>query len=178
MPGSYTVRLTVAGRRYERPLTVRMDPRVKTPAEGIARQWVLSKQLFDALKDDSAALAEVRSVRSQLRDRSAAATGQLGQTIAAFDARVAALEGSGGGFGGQGAGGTESFARLRGNMASLLDMLQDADVAPTTQLAAAVGERLRALEALRQSWRELRSTELAALNDQLRAARMAEVRIE
>jgi hypothetical protein len=178
MPGSYTVRLTVAERRYERPLMVRMDPRVKTPAEGIARQWALSKQLFDALKNDSAALAQVRSLRSQLRDRSAAATGDVGRTIAALDERVAALEGSGGGFGGRGAGGTQSFARLQGNMASLLDMLQDADVAPTTHLAAAVDVSVRALDTLRRSWSELLARDLPALNGELRAARLPEVRIE
>ena len=32
VPGRYTVRLTVDGTRYEQPLVVRMDPRVKTRA--------------------------------------------------------------------------------------------------------------------------------------------------
>jgi hypothetical protein len=34
------------------------------------------------------------------------------------------------------------------------------------------------LDALRQSWRELLATDLPALNGQLRAARLGEVRIE
>jgi len=30
MPGKYIVKLTVDGKTYEQPLTVRMDPRIKT----------------------------------------------------------------------------------------------------------------------------------------------------
>ncbi len=48
-PGTYTVKLTVAGRSYTRPLRVRMDPRVKTPALGLQQQFRLSKQLSDAI---------------------------------------------------------------------------------------------------------------------------------
>src|SRR5262249_4408605 len=44
LPGEYVVRLTVGGKSYEQPLTVKMDPRVRTPAEGLARQFELSQQ--------------------------------------------------------------------------------------------------------------------------------------
>ena len=36
-PGKYRVRLTVNGKSYEQPLTLRLDPRVKTPAAGLAK---------------------------------------------------------------------------------------------------------------------------------------------
>ena len=36
-PGTYTVRLTVDGKRYTQPVTLRLDPRVKTPAAGLAQ---------------------------------------------------------------------------------------------------------------------------------------------
>src|SRR5437879_12753871 len=42
--GAYTVKLTVDGRSYTQPLTVKMDPRVKTPPLGLAQQFILSKQ--------------------------------------------------------------------------------------------------------------------------------------
>src|SRR6185369_11681524 len=35
MPGNYTVRLTASGVTQTQPLVVRMDPRVKTPREGL-----------------------------------------------------------------------------------------------------------------------------------------------
>ncbi len=49
MPGTYAVRLTVDGKTYTQPLTVRMDPRVKTPALVLTQQFHLSKQIYDAL---------------------------------------------------------------------------------------------------------------------------------
>ncbi|CAN5874709.1 hypothetical protein BH18ACI5_BH18ACI5_26010 [soil metagenome] len=47
--GTYTVRLTVDGKSYTRPLRVRMDPRVKTSALALQQQFRVSKQLSDAI---------------------------------------------------------------------------------------------------------------------------------
>ena len=46
-PGRYTVRLTVDGKSYTQPLTLKMDPRVKTPPSGLQQQFTLSKALYD-----------------------------------------------------------------------------------------------------------------------------------
>ena len=48
-PGKYVVRLTVDGSVRTRPLVLKMDPRVKTPAADLDRQFTLSKQLYDAI---------------------------------------------------------------------------------------------------------------------------------
>jgi photosystem II stability/assembly factor-like uncharacterized protein len=45
LPGEYRVRLTVDGRTFEQPLTVRMDPRVATPAAELAQQYALGRAL-------------------------------------------------------------------------------------------------------------------------------------
>lgn len=42
LPGVYTVKLTVEQQTYSKTLTVRMDPRVKTPLLGLKRQLDLS----------------------------------------------------------------------------------------------------------------------------------------
>ena len=44
-PGAYRVRLTVDGKVSEQPLTVRMDPRVATPAAELTQQYVLGRAL-------------------------------------------------------------------------------------------------------------------------------------
>ncbi|MBN8714725.1 MAG: hypothetical protein J0H50_12285 [Xanthomonadales bacterium] len=46
-PGEYTVRLTAAGKTYTQPLTVRLDPRVTTPAAGIAQISQLSVEMYE-----------------------------------------------------------------------------------------------------------------------------------
>jgi hypothetical protein len=43
------VRLSANGRTVSQPLVVRMDPRVKTPAAGLARQFALAAQLSSAI---------------------------------------------------------------------------------------------------------------------------------
>jgi photosystem II stability/assembly factor-like uncharacterized protein len=55
LPGTYTVRLTASGHTVSQPLVVRMDPRVKTPAAGLARQFALGTQLAAAIARAAAA---------------------------------------------------------------------------------------------------------------------------
>jgi len=43
--GEYTVRLTVDGASYSQPLTLKLDPRVKTPALALATVATLTKEL-------------------------------------------------------------------------------------------------------------------------------------
>jgi hypothetical protein len=57
-------------------------------------------------------------------------------------------------------------------------MLQDADVAPTSQLAAAVAERRNALRSLLDKWDLFSTRELAALNAVLKEANLAEIALE
>jgi photosystem II stability/assembly factor-like uncharacterized protein len=46
-PGSYTVRLVVDGKTFSQPLTVVLDPRVKTPAAVIAQVAALSREMYE-----------------------------------------------------------------------------------------------------------------------------------
>ena len=46
-PGSYTVRLTVDGKSYTQPLTLHLDPRVKTPALGLSTLTSLTREMYD-----------------------------------------------------------------------------------------------------------------------------------
>ncbi len=45
--GRYTVRLRVSDRTVTQPLVLRLDPRVKTPAAGLAQLAALSKEMYD-----------------------------------------------------------------------------------------------------------------------------------
>jgi hypothetical protein len=46
-PGRYTLRLRVSGRTLTQPLLVRLDPRVKTPAAGLAQLAALTREMYD-----------------------------------------------------------------------------------------------------------------------------------
>jgi hypothetical protein len=60
-PGTYTVKLTVDGRSYTQPLTVKMDPRVKTAPADLTEQFTLSKRMYDGMKRISDALGQMRA---------------------------------------------------------------------------------------------------------------------
>src|SRR5207248_3974541 len=45
-PGDYTVTLTAEGKTFSQPLTVAMDPRVKTPGADLQEQFDLSWKLY------------------------------------------------------------------------------------------------------------------------------------
>ena len=45
LPGQYTVTLTVDGKTYSQPLTIKMDPRVKTPLTGLQEQFRLATKI-------------------------------------------------------------------------------------------------------------------------------------
>ena len=69
LPGLYEVRLTVDGKTSRQPLTVKMDPRVKTPPADLARQFDLGIKIWQALEESSKAgssNAALRRINSSL----------------------------------------------------------------------------------------------------------------
>lgn len=164
-PGRYTVKLTVDGKSYTQALTLNMDPRVTTPALGLAQQFTLSKQLYDGILDAENTLASLRNLRASNAKALAERTGSpacpepcRGEEIAlqTFDQKLAALEGQGGGRGGA-ADGPDTLNSVIGGLNQLMGLLQGADVPPTTQLVRAVNARRRTLVDLMARWSALRA---------------------
>jgi hypothetical protein len=104
-PGAYTVRLTVNGKPVTQPLTVAMDPRVKTPAPALLQQFTLSKQLSDAMDE-------------------------IGKKSTS--------------------GGGTDLARINDLLLNAYNLIQDADVAPTTQMVQAARDALAAFSSTRR----------------------------
>ncbi len=135
MPGEYTVKLTVGGTSYSQPLTVAMDPRVKTGLAGLKQQFDLSSKVCDLMNKDYAALMDLRALRVKLKGSE-------------LDKEAAAIEGAAGpGFGPRAAGG-QSLARLNGDLAGILESLQGTDAAPLPRSGPAVAEQEQALNGL------------------------------
>jgi photosystem II stability/assembly factor-like uncharacterized protein len=89
LPGSYSLRLMVNGKSYSQPLTVKMDPRVPTSASGLALQFTLSKQLYDAMNRDPKSAKDLQALYGALQGTDAAPTTQL---VRAVRAKVAAVK--------------------------------------------------------------------------------------
>ncbi len=129
VPGRYTVRMTANGATADKPLTVKMDPRVKTPAAEIERQFKLSMKLCDLLRKDFEALKEVRAFRA---DSSKTALHDEASEIEA------------------------SLIRLNQELQSLYGIVENADVGPASQVVEAIGARDRALGETLAQWQALK----------------------
>ena len=176
MPGTYTVKLTSNGQSYTQPMTVKMDPRVKTPMAGLTEQFSLSKKLYDEILESSQRLDEARALRKQieqLKERAATAR----DALEAFDKKLVEIAGGGGRGGGRflPPSGPDTISSVQGALSGLLGLLQGADVAPTSQAVAAVNDREKALAAVMARWKGLQQ-DLAALNAQLKQATLPELK--
>ena len=79
--------------------------------------------------------------------------------------------GGGGGRGGPaGPAGGDSFGSIAGQFLPIMNILQDADAAPTSQAAAATNARLKTFAELKAKWVSVVNTDIAALNVKLKAA--------
>lgn len=192
-PGTYTARLTVGASVYMQTFTVRIDPRVKTPAATLLQQYTLSVGLYDAYEGSVAAQAKAVTLRANLADRKARAP-SLAVLIDSIDAKIVAIAGAGGGGRGRGRGGAaagggpggraggpgtppaETFASITGTLLAPLNVIQDADEQPVSAVVAAATERISAYKALSARWDALMKSDVAALNAKLKAAGAAELK--
>src|SRR5205823_3578892 len=114
-------------------------------------------------------LVQVRKLRAQLKDLSArAAQGALAAALKSLDEKAAALESASG----ADASKQQDLTKVNAAFGSLLDTLQDADAPPTTQATAAADEYQRTFVTLSQRWREIKTKDAPALNEQLRQANL------
>ena len=174
-PGRYTLRLTASGKRYTQPLVLELDPRVKTPAAGLAQLASLTKEMYDGAVAAHAAYDRARALSAELSKLT-------GENAAAFKARVDSLapppvrggRGRGGRGGGRGRGGQAagpmSLSAASTTMIAAVMAMQSAEVTPTATEVAACSTARAAAAAVQARWTTLRTTELAAFNARQKAA--------
>ncbi|MGC2694978.1 MAG: glycoside hydrolase, partial [Candidatus Angelobacter sp.] len=177
LPGQYTVVLTANGKSYSQPLTIKMDPRVKTPASGLQQQFTLSNDLYTQLLTLSPAAEQATALRKQLKDLQPKTTGETLTAIKALDQKLQAL--AGGATRKPGAG-TEppTLSGLKTKFLTLFGVFQEADVTPSTQAVAAVADLQKQLPPLMERWNAIKSQDIPALNQQLKSANLPELKLE
>lgn len=176
--GTYTIRLTVDGKSYTQPLTLRLDPRVKTPAAGLLQLATLSREMYERAHDAHQAYVEARALSAALQQ----AGGSDADALRADVDSLAPAPVRGGGraaafrrrFGRPAAPTLENVAQT---LMSAGMAMQGADVAPTAAQVAACARARQEFAALLPKWNAVKTARLAALNARRRAAGQAEVTI-
>jgi photosystem II stability/assembly factor-like uncharacterized protein len=164
MPGKYSVVLTVDGQRYTQPLAIEMDPRVKTSAADLQKQFELSKQIYDDLVVLQPVVDKAASALTKLKSMREKANGPEALKIDAAIQELQSLQGTGGRRrrGAQ----TDSLSGVRGSLMELLSMLQEVDAAPTMQATQAVSKVHQSATSLVERWQQFASKQLAPLKVQ------------
>jgi hypothetical protein len=153
-PGQYTVRLKVGGQSYTQPLTLRLDPRVKTPAADLERAATLSREMYDGAVAANAAYLAARALVEKLE--------AAGPATAALKAEVESLAPrprptTPGPF--PGAPVSSSGPTLNGASQSLMSAamaMQEAEVGPTARQVAACDAARAQLQEVMRRWNALR----------------------
>ena len=175
-PGRYTVRLTVGGRSFAQPLTLRLDPRVKTPAAGLAQLATLTRQMYDGAVAAHAAYARARALASALDSAG-------GGDAAAFKAQVESLapaprpRGGRGVFFRRGPAGPPTLESASNALLGAAMAMQGADLTPTAgEIAACAQARSQSAKVMAR-WNQLKTAGLAAFNAKRSAAGMTPLRL-
>jgi hypothetical protein len=178
LPGEYTVRLIAGGKTQSQPLNIIMDPRVKTAMADLEKQFTLAKQMYDDLMKATAALHEISVLREQLKARKGQPV--VGQAMPSIDSRLDAIAGPVHAARGsrRGAAGPPTLASVRLRLALLEHSVENADEAPTAAQSEAFEIIDKPLPALIEQWRQLKQSDLKALNDELKKRHLATIDLD
>jgi hypothetical protein len=163
----------VAGKSYKQPLTVRLDPRLKTPAVDLQRQFAASQRAAEAMKRVSAEVANGGIIEKQLASVSDKATveafqqklvGVLGKADLGYGAASTPVDID-----------TTSLRHLSGKFRMLLYALQSADAAPTPEQESALAQFEKTLAATEAQWKTLLDVDLKKVNEQLKQSGQKEI---
>ena len=161
MPGRYSLILTVEGRRYAVPLRIEMDPRVKTSLADLQKQFDASFEVYQDLLALQPVVLKANAAREQLKEMRGNASGAL---AAKLDEVSKKLDEVAGGEGRRRRGPhTDSLSGVRDSLLQMLTMLQEVDLAPTTQAAQALPKLHEATASLLEQWKQFEGEELAPL---------------
>jgi hypothetical protein len=154
MPGNYTVKLTVDGKVYTQPLTLKMDPRVKTPKAALQQQHDIAYQYY------------TNTIAATNTERIAQAAATQLKAIGGHDSLVQHINDIIAGL-------HQAIRRSH----TVYDNVEGADVPPTTQ-AITAGEYANALFLeMDKKWTSAKK-EIAAVNQQLQSAGRPTIKLE
>jgi hypothetical protein len=169
LPGTYTVTLTLGGKRYTQPLTVKMDPRVKSSTEDLRRQFDLETKIVTAVHRDYQALQQLRGLRQQVKAlKGRVPAGSLLEAVTSLDTKLEELEGREEGRIFLSTPQVRGLAHLSVGLTTLLQTLDSADAAPTSPQEATLGEVQMVLDQQLLSWEKIKKTDVADLNSKLK----------
>jgi photosystem II stability/assembly factor-like uncharacterized protein len=164
MPGTYKIKLTVDGKSYTQPLTIKMDPRVKTPVLELKKQYDLSDNCYQKFKLIKTEIGRLNNIHVQLKKISLNAGSQLAAEIKTMDDEVLKLESAGSD------NKTDSFNSLKSSFMSLMNLMQESDMPVTAQVRLSLSQADTSFNQLKLKYDALTGNDLKEFNHKLSQA--------
>ncbi len=186
VPGNYIVKLTANGKSSTQPLTIKLDPRVKTPRDVLERQFGLASKLAARLGEVSVALEQAGDLRKQIDARKKEASGKT-DVLAALEGLEKKLEAameadSDAGFGlfGLAAPGKEHepLPKVVAALTGLLTVVDSSDLGPGADAATASARWEEAAQETLAGWAAFQKDDLTSVNALLREANLKPLNFE
>jgi len=155
-PGRYTVHLLVEGTDYSQPLTLRLDPRLRTPAADLAMLASRTREMYEAAAAAQAAWDEARALATSLDASQAAGRDGLKARLDSIAPPRRPGPAGGRGFGGRGPAGPPTLDGARNTLLAAAMAMQGADVGPSAAQVAACRRALAQSAEAMARWSRLR----------------------
>ncbi len=169
MPGKYSIKLSAGGQTFVQPITITMDPRVKTSTEDLKKQFDLSMLCYDGRKIISNISKETLRLHQQIKNLLANDAGELTDSLTRLDKKITDF--------GNAKVKSKSFNEVYRSFASLFNELQESDMPPTIKMITEVDDAAIRMKELEQSWMKLKSVDIAEINKQLKKEGLTELTI-
>jgi len=169
MPGVYAIKLTVDGKTYTKPITIKMDPRVKTPVIELQKQYTLSNDCYTEYLQLSAAANKLDTLQARLEKLLPQASGPLADSIKIITADVVKLKA------GNPKSKAPSIIGLKGTLFNLMSSMQGSDMPVTLQVSKAVTAAEISAAQLTATYNVLTGPRLKTLNGELVKAHVAAI---
>jgi photosystem II stability/assembly factor-like uncharacterized protein len=185
-PGSYSVRLTVNGHRYSQPLTLKKDPRVKTPLADFEKQFDLALRILQTAAQVSSAYGEAERLEAHLKSLSSKANlpADLSEKIKGLERLTEEVMGVAPAPNLESAGveppapAEASLRHWRAALGEVERAVESADAAPTRDALTAYAMSRQGAEKALGRWKQILARALPELNERLRGAGLAPISAE
>jgi photosystem II stability/assembly factor-like uncharacterized protein len=171
VPGEYSVALIAGGKTFTQPLTVKMDPRVKVTSADLAKQFDLSKALYETRaallpvgKNFDALVSEMTKAKERAGDQ------PIKEKIDAFHKKLETF-----GDPAPSRPGQPLHFDVLAKVEQIFAALQEADAGPTPQVESAALALERDAKVATERWKEI-PAEVEALNAELQAAGIEKIK--
>jgi photosystem II stability/assembly factor-like uncharacterized protein len=161
LPGRYEIRLTVDGKEYRQPITVKLDPRLQVSPQELQRQLDLSQKIVARMTTTYEGYNQVAQLRKELRDllaklKQAANAADTLAAAQAVDTKAQELTDA--------AGPPSGLGPMNRDLTRLLVAVDQSDTAPATEIVETFTGMCQGAHDALSRWSDLRTNDLPQLN--------------